>query len=358
MGTDHEGQLRITGPVTEDHTVPAEVLVRTLEGMQQTAWLLAASREGLEVHQRFKPSADFRKRYTLRCALPQPGSYAVPMDIGEGIPSFPEPVHAHGLLNDIYTLWDAVARGSFEQVKNLVPDSAYRQRLLQETKKLLPKRGDAWGLALTAKNRDQEIILGPKAMPALEQWTDEQWLSTPEERRETTSVIGQMVRIDFSERKVVILYPPTQKEVDCVYLPQVEERLLEARRGLFQVTGYFVVDEEGHPKKLMEVSNIEPVDLSPMTFVSIEHDGQEYSLSPPLVLTPSLDEESQQYFVAEHPELHVMVHGRTREKLADELAEQLAFLWREYVETDPSTLADDALQLRQDLSRRVSRKNG
>src|SRR5688572_2483216 len=51
-------KLKFVGKETADNTVPVDVLVRALQGMQQTALLLAASVEQRAVQQRFRPSEE------------------------------------------------------------------------------------------------------------------------------------------------------------------------------------------------------------------------------------------------------------------------------------------------------------
>lgn len=377
MGTAHDAELRITGPVTEGHTVPAEVLVQALQGLQRLVLLLAASREHLTIHKRFIPSAAFRERYTLHCAIPEAGSYVIPLAMADD---------SYAVLGDLYTFWSALAGRDFERLRQLSPNPALQHQVQRTAEYFLPWHVSPWGLAYSVKGR-QEVELGPPSWRELQQaWSEEElkpsgkpslpreWregeLRSPErpeqaqapslveEQHEATSVIGRLVRVDFVESKIVLLYAPTLREIDCVYRPDMEERILKGRHGLFQVTGYFALDSERHPKQLLKMSDLGPVDLSPMSFSSLKHGKKEYLLRPPLQLTPSLDEESQQNFVLEYPPLRLHVHARTRSALVDELGGQMDFLWQEYADADPSTLAEDALQLREMLRERVSRQHG
>ncbi len=95
------------------------------------------------------------------------------------------------------------------------------------------------------------------------------------------------------------------------------------------------------------------VNLSPMTFDRVQYNGRALILHPPLTLTPHLDQESGQLYVATDKRLGVHVFARTRELLAEELAEQLLFLWDAYALEDPSRLTESARQLRNELRRRV-----
>jgi len=75
--------LKVIGPATAGNSVPADVLVTAIQGVQQTLWLLAAAAETRVLVRRFKPDEAFRQRFTLRLAIPSGGSYAVPMTLAE-----------------------------------------------------------------------------------------------------------------------------------------------------------------------------------------------------------------------------------------------------------------------------------
>jgi hypothetical protein len=344
-------RIHLTGTETEDSSVPADVLVRAVQGLQQAVWLLAASDEEQPVGKRFKPGADFRKRYTLRLATPEPGSYALPLSLSDESPQLTVPVlPTRVLLPRLRKVCGAIAEGGGQTaLGKIVPDSIYRLRLLQEFRKILPKKGEAWAFGFSAGG-EPEVVLTAKTRDSIEEW-----LKVPEDRRET-AVIGQLQSIDFAQKLVVILYPPTNQELVCLYREEIEDTLVDARHEMFQVIGQFVLDDNGHPKRLTDVRSIEPVDLAAVLLSSVEHAGHEYALSPPIAVQPDLDEETQQYFVAEIAELGICAQGRTRDALLDDIASQVAFLWAEYAVATESELSEDAIELRKVLLGRLKRK--
>ena len=74
-------ELRITGSETEGDTVPVDVLVRVLEGLQQTALILATTIHQRTVEQHFRPSEQLRRKCELRCG-PLTHSNSVAVQIG------------------------------------------------------------------------------------------------------------------------------------------------------------------------------------------------------------------------------------------------------------------------------------
>lgn len=348
-GFDGEAKLRITGALTEKHSVPFDVLVRVLDGMQQTVYLLAAS-ETRQLKRRFKLPAETRARYQLKALVPEQGSYALPISIGPqavqlgfDASSLPQVV-----LLRFYDVLDAIHRNDDAELMELIPDSAFLQRALRELLNFLPRPGDSWGVGFSFGSRS-ELTLDTKTRRLVETWL--KVASTGDEALMT--VTGELQRIDFEERKVVIRYKPDRRKIECFYLPEVEQILLASPRELIQVTGQFILDEDNHPTKMSEVSLIEAVDLSQMTFTSVNRDGRTLAISPPLVVTPVLDEETNQYLEVREDALGLFAFANNRELLVDEIEEQLFFLWDEYAMVGEDTLVEAAQGVRLALLERL-----
>lgn len=351
---ESDARLRVLGPAVEN-SVPADVLVRVVHGMQQTVWLIAAAKTSRTLRQRFKPDLLLRQQFTLRVAVPERGSYAMPMSLAPDIPqgSLVETV-TEGILDALAQVWRAVSKEDIGGVQAILRDEGYILRVLHEIHRMLPRPGDGWGLAFGA-GTEPEVELAARHRPILEKW-----LKSPSEERET-AVIGELQSIDFAAKRVWILYPPTQQEIECTYRDEVEDTIIDARRGLFQITGQFVLDSNGHPKRLTNVRAIEPVDLTPVKLVDVELNDGALVFEPPLQFVPELDTEGQQYFVARIPELGLELSGRTRDLLVQDFEAQIAFVWREYALASEAELTDDACTLRSSLLHRarwISAANG
>jgi hypothetical protein len=326
----HDALLRITGPAADDHAVSVEVLLHTLDGLQQAVYVLAAAKEGQVVRERFRLSADFRRRYQLLLGVAQPSSYALPLHVRSEQVSF----SAHGRSEDgvliqLYHLLQAVQAGSPDELRAVLADSRLRDRALRLMRTLLPKPGDPWAIGFTVHHQP-EVVVTAKAARAVEAW-----VSQDDADDTTMTVTGQLIRIDFDQFKVVIRYAPRCRELECIYLPDIEDTIVENRRRLIQVTGRCTLDADGHPVRLTEVTRIAPVDLSPMIFDLVEYGDRSLPLDPPLTIVPTL-EGSEQLYVISDDELGLHLCAQTREQLAEELAEHLVFSWDAPVTEDPS----------------------
>jgi len=332
-------KISIIGSETENHQVSIETITQVLAGIQKTVYLLAAAKHKQPLQKRFTPNREIKKTYTLTCGLSEEGSYVIPLSQAEQPPLIDE----LPILNDLAVLFNAVAAGAVEQIQDLLPDSRYYEKVLREMVRYLPKPGGNWGLSFQPAGQTS-IILESKSVRVVEGWL------TQEERQDTVmTVTGELIRIDFDKNIVTLRYPPTNREMECSYVEAIEDNIIDSRRELIQVTGRFTLDTEGHPLRLVDVSRIEPVDLSPMTFSSIEQEGRILQLIPPLVVEPNLDEESQQLLVVSDAELDFHVYAQTRETLADDLTAELFLLWDEYAQAGDNELTDVALQLKRKL---------
>jgi len=138
---EETAELKIEGGEPGEHNVPVDVLVRMLNGLQQLALVFAAVAEHQEIQQRFKPSSELRSRYTLRCGVPSPGSYVMPVSLVDLAPQGqfqPPPV----ILGNIRQFIDAAATDNATRTRELLPDSRFRERALRELRSFSPKGGE------------------------------------------------------------------------------------------------------------------------------------------------------------------------------------------------------------------------
>jgi hypothetical protein len=250
------------------------------------------------------------------------------------------------LLDSMGAVFEAIASNSLDTIRCMVPDSTLFTRLLQELRRLMPRPGDLWGVALGSEERG-DVELTTRHRPVIERWLSEANVESE------TSVIGELLSINFAEKRLRIRYPVTSREIECSYLDEVEETIIEARRGYFQVTGQFVLDDDGHPKRLTDVRSVEPVDLSPMQLRDVWSSKTHLIIDPPIELVPELDPETKQCFQAAVPEWGVFLYSTTRDGLASDFADNLLFAWEEYAKAEPDELTEDAIALRDALRAQI-----
>jgi hypothetical protein len=332
--------LTLSGEETEANEIRAETLATLLVGLQRVAYLLGAAECGQEIGVRLKPSRALREHFSLRCGVPRPGSYALPLDVGRAGELDVGPP----LLERLRGIWAALADQDGVALRAVLPESVV-QRILREIAAMLPKMGGLSVSLQTAQTPTPATLTSRTARFISEQLAPR----VPEDT--VMTITGELLRIDFAARQVTILYPPTRREIVCTYLPEIEDSIIESRKEPIQVTGRFVLDEDGNPSKLMDVSRIEPIDLSPLVVIELERPP--LRMKEPLELVPTLDEESQQYFCVADAALGLEAFALTREHLFDEVQAQLAMLWQEYACEPDSELDAGARALKAALLARM-----
>jgi hypothetical protein len=330
--------LKVDGNETANSQVSVDVLVRLLNGLQQMALVFAAAKEGQPVQQRFRPTSDLRSRYTLKCGVPDAGSYVMPVFLVDSGTQPPLP-RSPSVLADMQSFIRATTSENLNQTSRLLPDSRYRERALRELRNLSPKGGERWTATFALAAGAAALIDAKMARHA------ERLLSGGADEQTVMTVTGELVAIDFDQRKLRVRHPATNREIECSYLPEAEDDLLESRRGLIQVTGTFTLDATGEPAKLSDVTRIEPVDLSPLVFNRIDLAGRTLNAVTELRLFPKRDE-SRQLYVVEDPGIDLVAHAFTRDDLADEIAAHVFLIWREYGLARPRDLTPKAQELR------------
>ncbi len=337
---EETAELRIDGTAPGDHSVPVDVLVRMLNGLQQLALIFAAAGEHQPIQHRFKPSAELRSRFTLRCGVPQAGSYVMPVSLVDQAAQ-PELQQPPALFPKVYGFMDAASKDDAGRMTALLPDSRYRERALREVRSLAPKGGERWSGTFGVPGA------APVTIDAKLNRVVERLLAAGAEEQTVMTVTGELIRINFDENKLFIRYPVNGRQIECSYLPEIENDLLESRRDMIQVTGTFILDADGQPTRLTDVTRIEPIDLSPLTVDRIERGNRVLRANPPLKVEPHLDDETQQLYVVDEPSLDLHIYAYSREDLADELAEHLFFAWDAYAQASPDELTSKAEELRQ-----------
>ena len=151
--------------------------------------------------------------------------------------------------------------------------------------------------------------------------------------------------MEFAGRRITIVYPENNRELECVYDAEWEPDLVAARRELVQVTGTVSVDANDLPVRIHDVESIAPLDLSDFEVSEVEYSDGKLTIEPPLVLSPELTE-SDQYLTLVDEQWNIEVIATTREQLLTELHEQLIANWIEYAQEDDAALTDDAQVLK------------
>jgi len=343
MNNKRRFEIRFEGRFADGQMLPVAILSQALSAMQRAVHLLAMQHENVSVRQRERVSKSVEAKYPLLCSLPKPGSYIVPVEIGDpSVELFAlEDVEAVGGLFSLCC--DSIATGNASGLADAIPDHSRRDRFIEAIRAMSPAQGSGIKAGISQPGGALKV-----ALDTLHEHGKACLSASTDPERQVRTITGRLSEIQFDERKIKIVYPSNNRELECSYSEALEEMLLERPRELIQVTGEVIIDENDLPKKINNVESIEEVDFSPFYLTTVEHGARKFVFDKPLVLTPELDE-SQQLYCLTKPELGIDVYAYTREQLHMELQEQIAFLWDTYALADDEELADTAIAIKQNL---------
>lgn len=305
------------------HAVPANVLVQVLENAQRAFELIGVQVQGREIRERARVPAATAKRFQLICHTPETGSYAVPVSVGDAV----DLLHGEMALKAMTIFKDTmglVSSRNADALARVLPDQRLRRRVLESIKGMAPRIDSDWTLDFRDSERSTFATFTTETIPFV------QATLVPTEQREAAKVVtGELTSIDFAARKVSIIYPPTSKTLECIYDEAVEDFLYEKRRDFIQVTGRVLLDSDGAPKQMIDVTDIRDLDTSPLTIHGVRTPTLSLKANIPLTLEIEMDDTKQLLYVT-HPELGIDVFATNRERLLNELQDQLLMLWNEY----------------------------
>jgi hypothetical protein len=324
------------------HSVPASVLVQILENTQKAFELIGVQVEGREIRERARVPTATAKRFQLTCCTPEFGSYAIPLIVGDTS----DLLHRETIETAIKIFKEVMSLVSSRNIATLastIPDHRLRRRILESIKGMAPRLDADWSLDF----RDSENTIFAKFDTNTTPFVEA--ILVPNEQREAAKVVtGELTSIDFAARKVSIIYPPTSKTLECIYDEAVEDFLYEKRRDFIQVTGRVLLDSDGTPKQIIDVTDIRDLDTSALTISGVRTPALSLKAKTPITLDIEMDDTKQLLYV-KYPTLGVDVFATNRDRLLNELQEQLVMLWNDYALASDDELDAPAQQMKHAL---------
>ena len=343
MEKEPKFELHLEGVRAEGHSVPVDVLVQVLTNTQRAFELIGFGVEGREIKERARLPAETIHKFQLICEIPVNGSYAVPITVGNASTDLMAGRQIFDAWDKFSGLTTAISNRDTVKIKEALPDSRLRKKVLEAMRGMAPSPGIGWKLDLYDSKKQKFATFDDGVQPFIYDISTSQ-----QQREESQTITGELQSIHFSEHKLEIIYPPKNRVLDCYYDESIEDLLYENRRQMIQVTGRVIVDDSGLPKKIVDVTNIQDLDMTDFEIEAIKSDSFTLRAKNKIIISPELDD-SKQLISLDKEEIGICVFAATREKLLEELNTQIVMLWREYVLASESELSTDAIDLRHAL---------
>lgn len=341
-------KLTFYPPDDDTNFMAAQDVISALAGMQRAIYLLAMDVEKVEVRGKDRVDGHLQATYEVRIGPLAEGSLVIPARIGNPSIDLFAPDKIRGVVENFGKALDAIVRNDVRAIGLLVPDRIRRQRFIEAVRGIIPKSGSRTRVRVEVEG------VAPIDLTQREQERVRAMLRRSDQAQVSQTITGELIKIDFKDRKLTLRYLPSAREVACTYEEAVEEMLLENPRELIQVTGTVTLGEDGFPDKLSDVERIEEVDYSPITIAEIGVSGQSIRFRPELLVYPELDD-TQQLYLATYDGIGLHVFAETREGLLQEIEEQIAMLWTEYAQAADDELSASGRKIKQRLLDAVER---
>lgn len=327
-----------------DHKMPAELLAAALDAAQRAfhyAGMIVEGSDDMATRLRVRVPQAIAQKYVLRCHPAQPGSYAIPAELG-----YPELIEAPHLAAAAELFNDAMhAIHSTDRAAYLasLPWGVVGRAFVTNLVRIVPPVGSGWSTRVRDSQGQRHVLdedVRRKTESLIRQITNPP-------TTETGTVTGELRAINFAERSITILHPADDRELKCSYLPEDEITLIENRLSLVHVTGRLIRDASGRIKSIEEVDRIEPYDLSPIRMSGIDIGHGRLLARQPLELIVNDDPETDhQWLTVEYTPLSILVTAATRAQAVESLHAEIAMLWTEYVEDQGTDLSPSGQALK------------
>jgi hypothetical protein len=325
MDTPPDIEVAFEGKATEGHELDADLVAATIVGVQKAVRMIAsASTEGWSGDRsKYRPSKAVRESVVVKVAAPKAGSLVLPMRVLGPGQSQPELIDSFGSFFD----WLA---GDDERRPDL--GGNVLDLMLRSAMDWLPSTSDVAiklrlrgvdHLTVTSAARERaEVLLALGAI-------------------ESRHLIGEVTRAYLEEGQVRLRHPPSRRTFRVDVPKDVRAKLSLDKGQWVEVVGRFRCDLRGDPVEVMSVDSLDLPDLSHWTLDEVALDGFTLRASPPRSLTVELDEDTHQLFVVQDASIGLRAFAYDRSDLAEEVREQLRFLWFNYARAESDRLAPD-----------------
>lgn len=234
----------------------------------------------------------------------------------------------------------AAASGDIQHLRQAVPDTPTRNKLLRSLQKVgrWAERGIVSTLTLGS---DCAIRIDRKMAHTLADMV-------VEPRVGAVTRVGMIVLVQVDPSRYFDLGVDGQR-IRCRYAPELDQAVIEGIGQIVEVAGQGTFDGKEEPSEIA-VDNVDLIDFAPLVLAKVDTERGTFHFYQPLRFDISYGDG---LLIAENQEFRTLSYGRNRQELMEDIAADIAELWRAYVEEAPDRLTEGALSFRRDLQQRI-----
>lgn len=330
----------ISFSITGEERIPATEMVSAIQHIQNVIYHIGDYLNGTPN----RPKGDFPQIVKDQCTLfitnLEIGSVVAEMQIGDAQTGLPGLDGTYGeraisLANDLIEVIshdDVSLEGLHEKIEN-----HHRvNKILKEFDAMWPntqsKRALNFGFGGNPKKR-----LNPNQKTVIQSL-----LHTPFEKYEK-EVFGRVIEIRVDEKRKILIDTP-EGVIECNYTSDIEDAVREVIGELVTIRGMMVPLKR---KFILSIDNEVSIDdVSQYHLKTMKKDGIDIELIEEVLIDVDFEDD---YYIASNDDLGLLSAKPKMKQVIDEIQEELAVLWQEYVAVDESELTSSGIDLRNKL---------
>lgn len=330
----------ISFSITGEERIPATEMVSAIQHIQNVIYHIGDYLNGTPN----RPKGDFPQIVKDQCTLfitnLEIGSVIAEMQIGDAQTGLPGLDGTYGeraisLANDLIEVIshdDVSLEGLHEKIEN-----HHRvNKILKEFDAMWPnaqsKRALNFGFGGNPKKR-----LNPNQKTVIQSL-----LHTPFEKYEK-EVFGRVIEIRVDEKRKILIDTP-EGVIECNYTSDIEDAVREVIGELVTIRGMMVPLKR---KFILSIDNEVSIDdVSQYHLKTMKKDGIDIELIEEVLIDVDFEDD---YYIASNDDLGLLSAKPKMKQVIDEIQEELAVLWQEYVAVDESELTSSGIDLRNKL---------
>ena len=339
----------ISFSITGEERIPATEMVGAIQHIQTVIYHIGDYLNGTPN----RPKGDFPQVVKDQCTLfitnLEIGSVVAEMQIGDAQTGLPGLDGTYGeraisLANDLIELIshdDASLESLHEKIEN--PHRV--NKILKEIDAMWPnaqsKRSLNFGFGGNPRKR-----LNPDRKSVIQSL-----LHTPLEKYEK-EVFGRVIEIRVDEKRKIQIDTP-EGVIDCHYTPDIEDAVREVIGEFVTIRGMMMPQKT---KFILSIDNEVSIDhVLQYHLKTMEKDGIDIDLIEEVLIDVDFEDD---YYIASNDDLGLLSAKPKMKQVIDEIQEELAVLWQEYVAVGESELTSSGKDLRKKLISIAGTQNG
>jgi hypothetical protein len=330
-------ELLIKSTKDPDTPIPALLVAEKIESLQNLLYVVGDFLEG----NRYRTAGDFphsvKERFTLVVRDLKIGSVGATLAISDSqqgllphMPTFGEKaIDLAGELVHIAQSDDDIS----EKIAEKIPHEQRAYRLIQEMDHLWPDPRSPFSIQI-GLGQPRSIQLDPSRKLAIQQ----SLRKVPEITEKI--ITGRLIQIRVDKKHECRIDTP-EGEYSCKYTPELETSMKNYVGNFVSITGPM---NENNKIEISSEKDIEQIPHLPLQQINFKN--RQILLNESILL--DVQYEADEYMLSNNS-FNLLATSSSLKQGIQVIEEELEDLWNEYVEVDPDTLTQDAIEFRSKL---------